>query len=98
MPIYTYKCFHCGLLSERRQSVGERNRPIPCECGQPAGRIFEPRSIQIQTPEHFRHLQSDFLPDAGDTAGWEARQTSSNSHAPRRQTLKEAFDAVKQWS
>lgn len=99
MPIYTYKCDNCGQEMGRRRSVEDRNVPEKCFCGYPASRYFEPGAVQIQVPEHFRHLQGDFLPGAGDTEAWDARQgTGSTSHAPRQQTLKEAFDEVKQWT
>lgn len=92
MPLYSYKCYHCGLLTEQRQSVAERNRPIDCECGKPAGRIFEP-TANLLVPEHFRHTASDFLPEKGDPAWKGMGRDSSQTHAKPVRTLKDYVEA-----
>jgi hypothetical protein len=46
----------------------------------------------ISVPEHFRHMQSDFLPRADDTAAWEHRGSSSAYHSmPEKQPNFEEF-------
>lgn len=97
MPLYSYACAHCGLQFEARQSVEQREMSPCLYCAYMARKVFTPTPY-IQVPEHFRHSQADFLPDASDTAGWEARQSGSTAHAPKTKTLKEAFEEVKQWS
>ena len=35
MPIYEYKCSHCGTIFEKLRSTSEMDMPIPCEsCGE----------------------------------------------------------------
>jgi putative FmdB family regulatory protein len=96
MPRYDYVCHHCGANFEARQSVEARDA-APCPaCVHLARRRFLPTPY-IQVPDHFKVMQSDFLPDPSDTAAWEARQRGDQRHAPRQPRVKEAFEAIKQW-
>lgn len=81
MPLYEYECDRCQHTFEHRIAVGLRNTVLVCRaCAEGlAKRKFTP-TANIITPEHFRHLQSEFLPQAGDTAAWEHRAKDSQYH------------------
>ena len=86
MPLYTYRCERCKWEFDYRTSVGFRDTAQLCRtCNEGlALRVFTP-TANIVTPEHFRYLQSDFLPQAGDTAAWESRAKDSQAHVgPKR--------------
>ncbi len=96
MPIYQFICAHCGAEFEARQTV-EAREAAPCPvCPHLARKVFMPTPY-VMVPAHFKVMQNDLLPDPGDTAAWDARQGNSTSHAPRKETLREAFDKVKAW-
>lgn len=45
MPLYDYKCTHCGKVSEVRHGFNEGwNEPCP-DCGGPVTRVFNPAPI-----------------------------------------------------
>lgn len=40
MPIYEYKCEHCGKVTEQTMSMADRKEKIKCECGKFAKFMF----------------------------------------------------------
>jgi len=36
MPIYTYKCIKCSIITEKERTIADRNKPVLCECGSKA--------------------------------------------------------------
>ncbi len=42
MPLYEYRCQHCGPFDHRR-SAEDASRPLPCpRCSTPANRVYTP--------------------------------------------------------
>lgn len=82
MPIYTYQCGRCRHQTDRRMAVGLRDTVMVCPaCDEGlAKRVFAP-TVNIVVPEHFRHMQADFLPRPDDTAAWENLGRDSQMHA-----------------
>jgi putative FmdB family regulatory protein len=99
MPLYEYECNECGLRAEQRRSVEGRDRPYWCngKTGCQEGqwvRVFTP-TANIVIGEHFRHLQSDFLPAPGDTEAWEARGNASQAHTAKKDDGREFEEFVR---
>lgn len=83
MPRYDYEC-SCGAVFERRQPVAERATAACHLCGAPAPKRFS-LPLLIEVPEHFRHLQSQFLPEKGSEkwADLATKADISQYHSPR---------------
>lgn len=96
MPLYEYHCDRCTLQQPERRPVEMRDDKAECwVCGGTLGRVFTP-TAHIFVDEHFRHLQSDFLPDREDKKGWEARGTrewDSQRHEQKGPELKPFLEA-----
>jgi putative FmdB family regulatory protein len=46
MPLYEYRCDHCGALTTALRPIAESSEPTPCDaCGQPAHRIVSRPSV-----------------------------------------------------
>lgn len=46
MPIYEYRCGHCGTYGSALRPVSESQQPVPCKaCGHPAQRIVSRPSV-----------------------------------------------------
>jgi putative FmdB family regulatory protein len=94
MPNYEYKCDICAGIETQRRAVDDRDEAnwVCSNCGMRGlERIFTV-TANIITPEHFRHMQSDFLPRAGDAAAWEHQGSSSAYHSmPATQPSFEEF-------
>lgn len=88
MPLYDWECSNCGTAFAASSTIADRDDPYDCPlCFGVAERKFSP-STNIVIPGHFR-LSADWaLPDAGDTAGWEARGNRSQQTAPKREDFK----------
>jgi len=94
MPHYLYECKSCSVIRDARRPVDLRDEELAClECDGPMERVFTPTAM-ILTPEHFRHMQSDFLPDREDKKGWENRTSNSGYRPsePARESLHEHLD------
>jgi hypothetical protein len=94
LPIYKYLCCACNEYVDQRRSVDDRDAEHRHDCetfGNKLWRIFTP-TANIVTPEHFRHLQSDFLPAAGDTEAWAARGNASQSHVATKKDDSREFE------
>jgi putative FmdB family regulatory protein len=91
MPIYEYRCDSCRRHFEARQPVLLRDA-ARCECGIRAERVFTPTS-QILIPAAFG-LPMDWAGTGGEGQSLSGR---SQIKKPRTETLKQAFDKVKQW-
>lgn len=95
MPLYEYECqfLPCQKTFEAFRKVEDRDIAACPGCGVNALRKFTPTAL-VFVHEHFRHLQSAFLPDKEDKVGWENRGNCSFSHAPKPEgpTLKEHLE------
>ena len=85
MPVYTFECDYCDAVADLRVAVGDRDKVQNCSgCSEwTMYRRFTP-TAHVLVPEHFRHDQSQFQPQAWDTAAWEARSKGNMSHAPAK--------------
>ena len=85
MPTYTYQCHLCEEPWDEQRPVVRRDEENACTwCGLgTVRRVFTPTAT-VLVPEHFRHDQSQFMPQAWDTAAWEARGRDDQQHAPAR--------------
>lgn len=87
MPLYEYRCNRCGRMADQRRAVDQRDEER--ECGSCWYGVMERRfslPLLIEVPEHFRHLQSQFLPAKEDKQGWEGLATRadlSQMHGPK---------------
>ncbi len=90
MPIYDYRCRHCGLLEEARSPMDCRE--VACRyCGGASCRLFSPNP-NILIPTAFKSVTQGF--NSGSRGEDSAPYSSNNSvHAPKRDTFTEAFDA-----
>jgi len=80
MPYFVYECRLCSVIRNVRRPVDQRDEELEClECDGPMERVFTP-TANLQIPEHFKHLQSQFLPPKGDKA-WEYLGRDDRSHA-----------------
>jgi len=93
MPIYTYRCEECGEKQPQKRSVAERDALAICfDCGGEAKRIFDPTAHLI-IPAAFQ-LPMDWAGTGGEGQSLTGR---SQIRKPRTESLREAFDAVKDW-
>ena len=92
MPRYEYQCIACDYIGEEYRSVEYRDDWGGCPiCKGGFKRRFSP-TTNICVPNHFR-LNADWcLPDASDTAAWDARQGSSQRHAPQQESFSDYFN------
>lgn len=52
MPVYVFKCDHCGVAAERQRKIAEMDDPMKCpECGQDMRRV---PTAPAKTPEKWR--------------------------------------------
>jgi putative FmdB family regulatory protein len=72
MPIYSYKCNHCGKVTSTYRSIEDRVLPEVCECGNLAGRSFmdERSNPQIFEPYFDEHLANDDYPNGRMCTGF----------------------------
>lgn len=100
MPIYQFQCDFCKASGERFRTVAERDQREGCPHCEPCGllhRVFVP-TANIAVPAHFGMPMDWCLPDANDTAGWDARQGGSQRHAPPTEDFGQYFErTVKQF-
>jgi len=46
MPIYTYKCIECLIITEKERTIADRNKPVLCECGNKAVKTVNQISLK----------------------------------------------------
>ena len=85
MPVYAYQCVWmlCRCRFDAARRVAERDGVHCPKCGAEADRVFTP-TANIHIGEHFRHLQSDFMPPKGDPS-WEYLGRDDQLHAPPKE-------------
>jgi len=93
LPIYLFTCDSCKCVGERFRPVEQRDEVEFCPHCEPGlmKRVFVP-TANVVVPAHFRIEANWCLPDADDTAGWDARQGGSQRHAPPTEDFQQYFE------